>query len=174
MSGINYDLRKIKGFAFDVDGVLSPSVIPMAEDGNPVRMANIKDGYALQLAARLGYKLAIITGGNSPAIAGRFAALGFTDIFMKASDKIDIFNKWMNDRNLTPEETVYFGDDIPDLKCMRLAGLPCAPRDGAREARETALYVSRFDGGYGCVRDVVEQVLRANGQWLGDDRAFGW
>ena len=93
---------------------------------------------------------------------------------MKASDKIDIFNKWMNDRNLTPEETVYFGDDIPDLKCMRLAGLPCAPRDGAREARETALYVSRFDGGYGCVRDVVEQVLRANGQWLGDDRAFGW
>lgn len=174
MSGINYDLTKIKGFAFDVDGVLSPSVMPMSAEGEPLRMANIKDGYALQLAAKLGYKLAIITGGNTIAVKNRFEALGFTDIFQKASHKLEIFLKWMEDNELNPEEVVYFGDDIPDLKCMRAAGLPCAPRDAAWEARETAIYVSKFDGGYGCVRDVVEQVLKAKGEWLSDAHAFGW
>lgn len=174
MSSINYDLTKIKGFAFDVDGVLSPSVIPMSETGEPLRMANIKDGYVLQLAVKLGYDLAIITGGNTRAVKTRFEALGFKDIYMKASHKLEIFEAWMSKRNLKPEEVVYFGDDIPDLKCMRLAGLACAPRDAAREACETSTYVSRFDGGYGCVRDVVEQVLRAKGEWLSDAVAFGW
>ncbi len=174
MSSINYDLKIIKGFAFDVDGVLSPSVIPMSENGDPMRMANIKDGYALQLAAKLGYKIAIITGGQSDAILNRFSALGIKDIFQKAAHKIGIFETWMLDNGLQPEEVVYIGDDIPDLKCMRLAGLPCSPRDGAWEARQTALYVSRFDGGYGCVRDVVEQVLKAKGEWMSDAKAFGW
>lgn len=174
MSGINYDLSKIKGFVFDVDGVLSPSVIPMSEDGEPMRMANIKDGYALQLAAKYDYKMAIITGGNAQAIKNRFTVLGIKDIFQKASHKLDIFKKWIEDNNLKPEEVIYIGDDIPDLKCMRYAGLPCAPNDASWEARETALYVSRFNGGYGCVRDVVEQVLKAKGQWLKDDKAFGW
>lgn len=174
MSGINYDLVKIKGFVFDVDGVLSPSVIPMSEDGEPMRMANIKDGYALQLAAKYEYKMAIITGGNAEAIKNRFTTLGIKDIFQKASHKLDIFKKWIEDNSLKPEEVIYIGDDIPDLKCMRYAGLPCAPNDAAWEARETAVYVSRFNGGYGCVRDVVEQVLKAKGQWLKDDKAFGW
>lgn len=174
MSGINYDLTKIKGLVFDVDGVLSPSVIPMSEKGDPMRMANIKDGYALQLAAKSGYRMAIITGGYSEAVRCRFEVLGIKDIFQKASHKIEIFEKWMTENSLDPEEVVYIGDDIPDLKCMRLAGLPCAPHDAAWEARQTALYVSRFDGGYGCVRDVVEQILKANGQWMSDAKAFGW
>ena len=174
MSGINYDLTKIKGFVFDVDGVLSPSVIPMSADGEPMRMANIKDGYALQLAAKYDYKMAIITGGNSPAIYNRFSALGIKDIYQKASHKLEILEKWITDNGLTPEEVIYIGDDIPDLKCMRHVGLPCAPNDACWEARETAVYVSRFNGGYGCVRDIVEQVLKANNQWLSDARAFGW
>lgn len=174
MSGINYDLKKIRGFVFDVDGVLSPSVIPMSENGEPMRMANIKDGYALQLAAKLGYHMAIITGGESAAIKNRFSALGIKDIYQKASYKIGVFENWMKDNGLKPEEVIYIGDDIPDLKCMRLAGLPCAPHDAVWEARETALYVSRFDGGYGCVRDVVEQVLKAKGEWMSDAKAFGW
>ena len=174
MSGINYDLTKIKGFVFDVDGVLSPSVIPMSEKGDPMRMTNIKDGYALQLAAKSGYQMAIITGGRSEAVRLRFEALGIKDIFQKSSHKIDIFEKWMAENSLQPEEVVYIGDDIPDLRCMRVAGLPCAPHDAAWEARQTALYVSRFNGGYGCVRDVVEQVLKANGQWKTDAKAFGW
>lgn len=174
MSGINYDLKKIRAFAFDVDGVLSPSVIPMDEDGNPMRMANIKDGYALQLAAKLGYRMAIITGGRSRAVENRYTALGIEDIYQGAAHKLEIFENWMKLRNLRPEETVYIGDDIPDLKCMRIAGLAVAPHDAAREACETAHYISRFDGGYGCVRDVLEQVMKAQGKWLSDAHAFGW
>lgn len=174
MSGINYNLKRIKGFAFDVDGVLSPSVIPMSEDGTPLRMVNIKDGYVLQLAVKLGYKIAIITGGDSAAVKRRFEALGITDIYLKAAHKLNLFLDWMKDNDLSAEEVVYMGDDIPDLKCMRAAGLPCSPRDAAWEVRETSLYVSKYDGGYGCVRDVMEQVIRANGQWLNDNHAFGW
>lgn len=174
MSGINYDLTKIKGFVFDVDGVLSPSVIPLSEDGYPQRMINIKDGYALQLAAKLGYKMAIITGGDSIGVKNRFLALGLKDVYLKASHKLEIFKEWMKKENLDKDEVVYIGDDIPDLRCMRVCGLPCAPRDAAWEARETAVYVSRFDGGYGCVRDVLEQVMKAKGEWLHEDHAFGW
>lgn len=174
MSGINYDLTKIKGFVFDIDGVLSPSVIPLSEDGNPQRMINIKDGYALQLAAKLGYKMAIITGGESVGVKNRFSSLGIKDIYLKSSLKLPIFLNWIEKENLNKEEVVYIGDDIPDLKCMRNCGLPCAPRDAAWEARETALYVSRFDGGYGCVRDVIEQVMKAKAEWLNEDHAFGW
>lgn len=174
MSSINYDLKKIKAFVFDVDGVLSPTVIPLSEEGYPTRMANLRDGYAIQLAAKLGYKMAIITGGDSLAVKKRFSILGIKDIYLKAGEKLEIFRDWLERNNLLPEETVYYGDDIPDLKCMRLSGLPCAPRDAAWEARETAKYVSRFDGGYGCVRDVIEQVLKAKGEWLNEALAYGW
>lgn len=174
MSSINYDLKRIKAFVFDVDGVLSPSVIPLGTDGMPTRMANIKDGYALQLAAKLDYPMAIITGGDSIAVKKRFTILGIKDIYLKAGHKIDILKNWIEQNGLQPEEVIYFGDDIPDLKCMRYVGLACAPRDAAWEARETANYVSRFDGGYGCVRDVLEQVFKAKGEWLNDANAFGW
>lgn len=174
MSGINYDLKRIKAFAFDVDGVLSPSTIPMDEDGNPMRMVNIKDGYALQLAIKCGYKIAIITGGTAKATDVRYNALGITDIFQGVSKKLLCLETWMLDNGLIPDEIIYMGDDIPDLPTLRYVGLPCAPRDSASEVLATAQYISRFDGGYGCVRDVVEQVLRANGQWLADNNAFGW
>ena len=174
MSGINYDLKKIRGFAFDVDGVLSPSTIPMSEDGVPMRMVNIKDGYALQLAAKSGYDIAIITGGNTEAVVKRFGALGIKDIYIGAAHKLEIFEEWMRLRGLSPEEVIYMGDDIPDLKCMRKAGLPCCPHDAAYEVVQTATYVSRYTGGYGCGRDVLEQVMRAQGHWLADNKAFGW
>lgn len=174
MSGINYDLTKIKAFAFDVDGVLSPSTIPMNDKGEPMRMVNIKDGYALQLAAKSGFRIAIITGGTVVSVKYRYEALGIKDIYLGAGTKIDVFQKWMEENDLKPEEVVYMGDDIPDLQCMRLAGLPCSPYDGCTEVRSTALYVSRFTGGYGCARDVLEQVLRAQDKWLKDHNAFGW
>lgn len=174
MSGINYDLSLIKGFVFDVDGVLSPSTIPMDEKGEPMRMVNIKDGYALQLAAKLGYRIAIITGARTESVRYRYESLGIKDVYIGASVKIDIFTGWMKENGLTPEEVIYMGDDIPDLQCMRVSGLPCAPYDACHEARETAKYISRFTGGYGCGRDVIEQVLRAQGHWLIDNKAFGW
>lgn len=174
MSGINYDLKKIKGFAFDIDGVLSPSTIPMDIDGNPLRMVNIKDGYALQLAARLGYRIAIITGGTAKANEVRYSTLGIKDIFQGVAHKLPRFREWITESGLSADEVIYMGDDIPDLPVLREAGLACAPHDAATEVLATADYVSRFTGGYGCVRDVVEQVLKANGQWMNENKAFGW
>lgn len=165
MSGINYDLKKIKAFVFDVDGVLSPSVVPMSPDGIPQQMANLKDGYAIRTAANHHYPMAIITGNNSEAVKKRFTNLGIEDVYMKAGLKKEILQRWMNERSLLPEEVAYMGDDIPDLDCMQLVGLPAAPADAAPEARAAAKYVSRFNGGYGCARDLIEQTLRAQGNW---------
>ena len=174
MSATDYDLTKIRAFALDVDGVLSPSTIPLEDDGRPRRMVNIKDGYALQLAVRLGYKIAIITGGREESIRLRFEALGIGDIYLGASMKLPVLTAWMEREGLSPEEVVYMGDDIPDLRAMRHVGLPCCPNDAAAEVRMTAKYVSRFGGGYGCVRDIIEQTLKAHSQWMADDTAFGW
>jgi len=174
MSGIDYDLTKIKAFVFDVDGVLSPSTIPIGNDGVPIRMANIKDGYALQLAVKLGYKIAIITGGNTESVRERYNALGIEDVYLGADRKFQVLTEWMARKGLTPEEVSYMGDDIPDIPALRHVGLPTAPYDAATEVRQTASYVSKFTGGYGCARDLIEQTLKANDKWLGDERAFRW
>ena len=174
MSGINYDLHKIRGMAFDVDGVLSPSTIPMDSEGTPMRMVNIKDGYAMQLAVKLGFHIAIITGGNTEAVRVRFHSLGVEDIYLSAANKLEIFTEWMSLHDLKPEEVMYMGDDIPHLKCLRAAGLPCCPNDAAWEVKQTAQYISRFGGGYGCGRDVMEQIIKAHGLWMKDAKAFGW
>lgn len=174
MSGINYDLKKIKGIVLDVDGVLSPSVIPIDDEGQPRRIMNVKDGYALQLALKNGFKLAIISGGVSKPVEKRFQSLGISDIFMGISNKLPTLKKWMESQKLDPEEVAYMGDDIPDLKCLEYVGLPCSPYDGATEVRNSSLYISRFGGGYGCVRDLLEQILRAQGNWLADESHFHW
>ena len=174
MSGIAYDLRKIKGVAFDVDGVLSPSVVEIGEDGKPIRMMNVKDGYALVQAVRHGLKVAVITGGDSETVKRRFEIIGISDVFIGIAEKLPVFQSWMKKNGFDPEEVAYMGDDIPDLKCMRAAGLPCAPYDAAYEAKETALYISRFNGGYGCVRDLLEQILKAHDAWMSNDHAFAW
>lgn len=174
MSSIAYDLTKIKAFVFDVDGVLSPSTIPLASDGFPQRMVNIKDGYALQLAVKRGYRIAIITGGTCEAVRRRFAALGIADIFMGASKKLPVLKNWMQENGLQAEEVAFMGDDIPDLPCLRHVGLPCTPFDACWECKETAVYVSRFSGGYGCGRDLLEQTMKAHGNWMNDEEAFGW
>lgn len=170
---INYDLTKIRAMAFDVDGVLSnPLIILMG--GNPVRTAHIKDGYALNQAAKLGYQLAIITGGKGEQTVERYSALGFQDIYLNCSIKIDTLDAWMNKYGLNPDEVLYVGDDIPDYQAMKRVGCSCCPSDAAVEIKEIATYVSPYGGGGGCVRDVVEQVLRAQGKWISSAEAFGW
>lgn len=172
---INYDLKKIKAMAFDVDGVLSKNNVLLLEDRpQPVRTANIKDGYALQLAVKSGLRLAIITGGRSEAVRVRYEGLGVQDVFMGAGVKIECFGDWLAMHDLRPEEVLYMGDDIPDYEVMRACGCPCCPADAAPEIREVALYVSDRRGGEGCVRDVVEQVMRAQGLWMNSATAFGW
>ena len=174
MSSINFDLSKIRAFAFDVDGVLSPSTIPMSEAGEPLRMVNVKDGYALQLAVKMGYCLAIISGARTEAVKVRFHGLGIADVFTGVSIKLPCLIKWMEKHGLKPEEVAFVGDDIPDLEAIRHVALPIAPADAAPEVKEVSRYISPIAGGYGCGRDVIEQVMKAQGKWLDSRHAFGW
>lgn len=171
---IPYDLTKIRGFVFDVDGVLSPDMVPIDIYGAPARMANVKDGYALHLAVKLGYNIAIITGADTEAVRMRYTILGINDIFMKAGEKLPVLQKWMSKRGLATEEIAYCGDDVPDLLCLRHAGLSIAPADASPDAKEAAKYVSTIAGGHGIARELIEQTLRAQGAWPDNDEAYGW
>lgn len=168
MSNFKEDLMKVKAFAFDVDGVLSQQYVPMFPNGEPMRTANIRDGFALQLAVKLGYRIAIITGGKTEAIANRYQALGIEDVFMGVSEKLPVFNSWLEKHGLSADEVMYMGDDIPDLPVMRVVGLAVAPADAAEEVKAVSKYISDRNGGQGCVRDVVEQVLRVHNHWGND------
>ena len=174
MSSINYDLRKIKASVFDVDGVLSCDVIPLHPNGDPMRTVNIKDGYALQLAVKKGYEVAIITGGYTEAIQIRFYRLGIQHIYMRSAVKVHDFKKKKKKTGLSPEQIMYAGDDIPDYEIMRRCGCPCCPADACSDIKEISIYISACNGGDCVGRDVVEQVLRAKGLWLSDAKAFGW
>ena len=171
---INYDLRRIRAIVFDVDGVLSASTVGMDAQGMPLRTVNIKDGYAIQLAVKRGLRIAIITGGSSEAIRKRYAYLGVEDIFMGSAMKKEVYARFLEANCLTHDEVLYMGDDIPDYEVMKAVGLPCCPADAAPEIRDISLYVSHLCGGYGCVRDVVEQVLKAQGKWMANADAFSW
>jgi 3-deoxy-D-manno-octulosonate 8-phosphate phosphatase (KDO 8-P phosphatase) len=174
MSRIDYDLTRIRAFVFDVDGVLSPNCVPIDANGVPSRMANVKDGYALQLAVKHGYKMSIITGADTREVRLRYELLGIKDIFQKAAYKINYLRQWMADQNLQPDEVAYFGDDLPDVQCLQEVGLAVVPADASDDAKEVAKYISPCQGGGGVARDVIEQVMRAQGQWLHDDTAYGW
>lgn len=164
-------LMNVRAFGFDVDGVLSQTVVPMFPDGQPMRTANIKDGYALQLAIKLGYPVAIITGGRTEAVRKRFEALGVTDIFMGQSTKLETYRAWRDKHGLTDADVMYMGDDMPDLPVLGEVGLPVCPCDAVPDVKRVSVYVSPFAGGCCCVRDVVEQVLKAQGKW-GSDLAW--
>ena len=165
MSKIAKDLACIKGFVFDVDGVLSVSTQQIGSDGQLIRTANIKDGFALRKAVKAGYKIAIITGGTTEAVVKRYNLLGITDIYSGISKKLPAFEKWLALRGLSAADVAYMGDDIPDLPCMREAFLSAAPYDAVPAAIATADFVSKFTGGYGCVRDLIESVMKAANLW---------
>ena len=173
MSSINYDLKKIKAFVFDVDGVLSRDVVSLHPNGEPMRTANIKDGYALQLAVKHGYEVAIITGGYTEAVRIRYAGLGLKHIYMRSAVKTEAFDDFMKKTGLNPDEVIYVGDDIPDYEVMKLVGLPVAPNDAAPEIKQIAKYISHKNGGDGVARDVIEQTMKTQGTWMGKE-AFGW
>lgn len=171
---INYDLTKIKAVVFDVDGVLSAETILLYPNGEPMRSANMKDGYALQYAVRSGLIVAIITGGKTEAVRKRFEGLGINDVYLGSSVKIREYESLKNKYGLKDEEILYMGDDIPDYEVMCLCGCPCCPADAAQEIKNVSVYISHRDGGDGCGRDVIEQVLRAQGKWMLNKNAFRW
>ncbi|MCD8176976.1 MAG: HAD hydrolase family protein [Tannerellaceae bacterium] len=173
MSSINYDLKKIKAFVFDVDGVLSGDIIPLHPNGDPMRTVNIKDGYAIQLAVKKGYHVAIITGGYTDAVETRFSRLGVEHIYMRSAVKIKDFEHFLEKTGLREDEIMYAGDDIPDYEIMCRVGLPVAPADAAPEIKSIAKYISLHKGGEGIAREIIEQTLKANDDWM-EKEAFGW
>lgn len=158
-------LSAVRAFAFDIDGVLSLVCTPMDAAGVPMRTANIQDGYVLQLAVKLGYPIAIITGGTNEAVVGRYRGLGIADVFLGCASKLGTYQSWRDRHGLADEQVLYMGDDMPDLPILRCVGLPTCPADAAVDVKREAAYISPYEGGRGCVRDVVEQVLRCHGQW---------
>lgn len=176
MSTINYNLKQIKALLFDVDGVLSANVIPMSTEGEPMRTVNIKDGYAIHLAAMQGVLLGIISGGRTEAVRKRFLSLGIPaeNIYLGSSIKIHDYRDFRDRYGLKDEEILYVGDDILDIEVLCTCGLPCCPKDAAPEVKAVSRYISYAEGGYGCGRDIVEQVLKVKGLWMADEQAFGW
>lgn len=173
MSRINYDLSKIKAFIFDIDGVLSTEIMTVHPNGEPMRSVNVKDGYALQLAVKQGYKIAILSGCRVDSVKKRFITLGIPYIYLASEVKINDFNNFVEQTKLNYDEIVYMGDDIPDYEVMTRVGLPCAPADAAPEIKNISKYISPYNGGKGCVRDVIEQVMKAQNLWM-NENAFGW
>ena len=171
---INYDLQKIKAIIFDVDGVLSDCTIQMDENGDPLRTINIKDGYAIQLAVKHGLQLAIMTGGHNENVRSRYEYLGVKDIYISCSMKIRTWEEFLKKYDLKEDEIIYVGDDIPDYEVMKRAGCPCCPKDACAEIKEISTYVSDSKGGYGVARDILEQVMKAQGKWVLNEKAFGW
>ncbi|MBJ2183260.1 MAG: HAD hydrolase family protein [Muribaculaceae bacterium] len=173
MSKIDYNITCIRAFVFDVDGVLSPTVVPMREDGRPARMANVKDGFAIKQAVRAGFKVAVISGADTEEVRRRMNIIGVDDVYLCVSDKLTVLKDWMQKRGLLPEEVAYAGDDVPDIPCMRYVGLSVAPRDADPMVRAISTHVSNIDGGYGVARELVQETMLAQGKWPVSAVAFG-
>jgi 3-deoxy-D-manno-octulosonate 8-phosphate phosphatase (KDO 8-P phosphatase) len=173
MKNFKEKLRSIKLIALDVDGVLTDGSVHCLENGDQVRVMNIKDGYALQLAVKTGIKIIIISGGQSNGVLTRLNKLGISDVMMSIGTKFPVLESFCSENNFLPEEVLFMGDDIPDLHCMSWAGIAACPSDAATEIKEICDYISRFSGGKGCVRDVIEQVLKVQSKWM-QSEAFSW
>lgn len=171
---INYDLSKIRAIIFDVDGVLSAETITLHPNGEPMRTVNIKDGYAIQLAMKLGLRIVILTGGTTESVRMRYERLGVEDVYMGCAVKLKTYDEFLAKYGLQDEEVMYMGDDVPDYEVMQRVGCPVCPSDACPDIKAISIYVSHQRGGYGCGRDVIEQVLRAQGKWVMNAKAFGW
>ena len=172
MANFKEDLVKVKAFVFDIDGVLSLQTINLSSFG-PNRTVNLRDGYAIQLAVKKGYHVAVISGGNSKDYRKRLLSLGVKDIYLKSRHKTEHFNIFLKKYNLDRSSVLYMGDDIPDLEVMKETGIAVCPADADSEIRQVSAYISDKKGGEGCVRDVIEQVMRLHNNWL-DSEAFTW
>lgn len=173
MAFFKEEFKNIKAFVFDVDGVLSSDTSPLDENGNPVRTANVKDGYALRNALNMNYRIGIISGGALERVRLRYEKLGIEHIYLGVHDKVKCLNDFMEKTGMKPEEILFMGDDLVDFQVMKLVGIPTCPIDAVSEIKEISKYISDRKGGEGCVRDIVEQVMRARGDWH-NEHSFYW
>jgi 3-deoxy-D-manno-octulosonate 8-phosphate phosphatase (KDO 8-P phosphatase) len=173
MSNYKLLLKNIKGFAFDVDGVFTDGQVYLFPGNQFARAVSIKDGYAVQHCIKMGFPIAIISGGQSDEVRTRFEYLGVKDIYMSSASKMKDYEEFKQKYNFKDEEILYMGDDLPDFEIMKKVGISACPADAAHEIREIAHYVSDKGGGQGCARDVIEQVLRIHDKWLVEE-SFIW
>ena len=161
------DFSKIKAIAFDIDGVMTDGGLLCLDDGNFLRVFDAKDSFGLRMAQMAGIKLAVITGGTSPSLTQRFIKCGVEkeNIYLHSRDKIKDFRAFCAKYAFDPAEVAYVGDDLPDLEVIQAAGLGVVPCDAVPEARAAADFVSDYPGGKGCIRDLVERILKAQGKW---------
>lgn len=157
--------KQITCFAFDVDGVLTDGMVLLLDDGQQARRMSIRDGYALQLAIKKGYKVLVISGAYSEAVQIRLNKLGIQDVFMKVENKELLLSEYVKSNGLKKQQVLFMGDDIPDYAVMKSVGLACCPADAAPEIKHISQYISASKGGKGCVRDVIEKVLKLNEHW---------
>ncbi|SDF98450.1 KdsC family phosphatase [Chitinophaga filiformis] len=161
--------KPISTFVFDVDGVLTDGTVQLLPNGEQSRKMNIRDGYALQLAVKKGYRVVIISGGKSESVVSRLQGLGIKDIYTGVLDKQEKLQDYVFENDLRWEEIIFMGDDIPDYRAMQLVGLPVCPADAAPEIKSISRYVSPVTGGNGCVREIIEKVLKLNNHWMMDE-----
>ena len=157
--------QDITTFVFDVDGVLTDGGVLLLENGLQARRMNIKDGLALQMAQKNDYKVVVVSGGSSEPVIQRLQYLGLTEVFLGLKDKLKFLDHYLQQNGLAWKQLLYMGDDLPDIPVLEKAGLPCCPADSAIEVRKISKYISPLNGGYGCVRDVIEKVLKLNDHW---------
>ncbi len=172
MANYKENLKKITTFIFDYDGVMTDGTLVLQHEGQPLRTANVKDGYVLQLAIKLGYNIVIISGGYSKSVENRFGSLNISDVYLSVKDKLSTFQKHVKNNNILPEQVVYMGDDIPDYRVMKAVGIPVCPADASQEIKDISVYISDKKGGQGCVRDIIEQVLKVQGKWMTEESFF--
>lgn len=167
MTELNFKQRltKISTFIFDIDGVLTDGKVLVMENGEMVRNLNSKDGYAFHQAVLKGYRVVIISGGRNEAVKKALERSGIKDIFIQQQDKLACYSEYRQLHNLSHDEIMFMGDDLPDFEVMRTVGLPACPNDAVQEIRNISIYVSAKRGGEGCVRDIIEQVLKSQGKW---------
>jgi len=166
-------LGKIKNIILDVDGVLTDGSFIIAADGEQLRVMNVKDGYAMHLAVKKGYRIIILSGGRSEVLEARFNYLGVREVFLGVNNKYEHFTNYIKTNNLDVSEILYMGDDIPDYLVMKDVAVACCPADASEEIKSICHYISPFGGGKGCVRDIIEQVMKVQGHWFDND-SYNW
>ena len=173
MAFFKEELSKVKAFVFDVDGVLSAATQVLAPNGETIRTSNLKDGFALVYAVRMGFPIGVITGGNTVEVIKRCELIGIKHIYAGSLRKLPALFDFLEMNNLKAEDVMYMGDDLPDYPVMKAVGVPVCPMDAAPEIKAISHYISDKNGGEGCIRDVLEQVMRAQGPWM-DPEKMDW
>lgn len=170
------NLKNIKAIAYDLDGVATDgSIIPFGPTPEDlVRIVNAKDSFASRVAAGKGFIMAVISGGDTPALRSRCIHMGIREenLFLGVRGKLKVFREFCERNGLQPDEVAYFGDDIPDTQVLRACGLGIAPADAAEEAKAAADYVTKLPGGRGCIREGIEMILKAQGKWTFDEDRY--